>query len=371
MAAGSRRRIGIVLILLALVLILMLAFAVYLMRDQLFPTQPGTEALPTQVVEPMVEIVVLAQPVARGTTINNDMLAMIMYPQREMVTGLFFTDKNEVVNKRANQDLQAGVPLTSGLVSDTDTGSYAAFRIPRGMVSVSIPITKLSSVAYALQPGDHVNVIGSLLLVDLDSNFQTELPNRLGQVIAPGTGETGTSMTVAVSPSESSVGRTELDSTLNSPIYMQPSESQRPRLVSQTLIQDAVVLWVGQFPTDGKMVNPSMVPTVSPEADPAAAEAAAATATVDRTVISLIVTPQDAVTLNYLMLSGAKLSLALRGAGDIDIIQTQSVTLQYLLEQYGITNPTKLPYGTEPRVDDMLFPQDELAPSEPQPAPEG
>jgi pilus assembly protein CpaB len=65
----------------------------------------------------------------------------------------------------------------------------------------------------------------------------------------------------------------------------------------------------------------------------------------------LIVTPQDAVTINYLILSGAKLNLVMRSAGDIDRIATEAVTLQYIMDFYGIPNPAKLPYGLEPRLD--------------------
>ena len=73
-------------------------------------------------------------------------------------------------------------------------------------------------------------------------------------------------------------------------------------------------------------------------------------------VITLIVDPQDAVTLNYLLFSGAELTLALRAADDDFITATESATLQFLLDEYNITMPAKLPYGMEPRVDDPELP---------------
>jgi pilus assembly protein CpaB len=73
---------------------------------------------------------------------------------------------------------------------------------------------------------------------------------------------------------------------------------------------------------------------------------------VDPDQISLVVSPQDAVTINYIMLnSGAMLNLALRSAGDTKVDKTEAVTLQFLMDQYNIPFPSKLPYGTEPRVD--------------------
>jgi pilus assembly protein CpaB len=84
-------------------------------------------------------------------------------------------------------------------------------------------------------------------------------------------------------------------------------------------------------------------------------------------VITLIVTPQDAITLNYLIYAGAELTLVLRSAGDEAIIDTQAVTLQYLLDQYDIPVPVKLPYGIEPRVDELVPP--ELPNDQPVPTP--
>lgn len=69
-------------------------------------------------------------------------------------------------------------------------------------------------------------------------------------------------------------------------------------------------------------------------------------------MITLVVTPQDAVTLNYIMLNkGAKINLVMRSAGDTQVGKTEAVTLQFLMDQYNIPFPSKLPYGLEPRVD--------------------
>jgi hypothetical protein len=56
------------------------------------------------------------------------------------------------------------------------------------------------------------------------------------------------------------------------------------------------------------------------------------------------------------LFSGAELTLALRAADDDSITATESATMQYLLDEYNITMPAKLPYGTEPRVDDLELP---------------
>jgi pilus assembly protein CpaB len=73
-------------------------------------------------------------------------------------------------------------------------------------------------------------------------------------------------------------------------------------------------------------------------------------------VITLIVSPQDAVTLNYLIYSGAQLTLALRNPNDAQADGTEAVTLSYLLDQYNIPIPVKLPYGSQPAVTALVPP---------------
>jgi len=73
-------------------------------------------------------------------------------------------------------------------------------------------------------------------------------------------------------------------------------------------------------------------------------------------LITIIVTPQDAVTLNYLLYSGAELTLALRASGDDSVISTEAATLQFMLDVYSIPVPAKLPYGTTPRIEELVPP---------------
>ncbi len=346
MAAGGRRKSGRILILIALVLVIVLAAAAFLLRDRFFPQQQA-QTLPTPSPrQDLINIVVLAQPVSRGTVLTEGVLATIAYPQGEMVEGLFFTDMQQVIGNQVKYDLEQGVPLTPSLVTTAKEGSIASFEIEAGKVAISIPITSLTSVSYGLQPQDHVNILAAVSLVDLDPDFQTKLPNFTASVLVPGPtggedGGTSASTMIQSGGATSQQGRTELDTTLNQPVYVVPSEGQRSRLVSQTLVQDAVVLWVGEFPEDG---NITQMPTPVPDTAPAEGET---TTTPRPTLITLIVSPQDAVTLNYLMLSNASLNLALRGAGDSQLIETEAVTLQFIMDQYRIPYPTKLPYGLE------------------------
>ncbi|NMC52090.1 MAG: Flp pilus assembly protein CpaB [Chloroflexi bacterium] len=367
MAAGGRRKSGRILILLALVLVLVLALAAFFLRDQLLPQSSVAEVLATPTPrQDLVNIVVIAQPVSRGTILTEAMLATIAYPQRELVAGLFFTNMEEVIGAQVKFDLEQGVPLTRSMITDAKEGSYAAFEIPRGMVAISIPIDELTSLSYGLQPRDHINIIGTIQLVDLDTDFQTRLPNYTASVISPGPTDcnecAGDSLSAIISTggAGSTQGRTELDPVFQQPVYVIPSEDQRPRMVSQTIVQDAIVLWVGDFPETGQLTTAAAQPTPTPLPEgQAPVEGQVVEETPLPTRITLIVTPQDAVTLRYMLLSDADLALVLRGAGDTDRVATEAVTLQFIMDQYNFPYPAKLPYG----LDNVISVTDLLAPA--------
>jgi Flp pilus assembly protein CpaB len=340
-----------------LILALVAVAVVYLRFIQ--PPQAQVAQVPTPTPIEMVNVVVVTQQVPRGQVLDENVLATIQIPRSAFVEG-YFTDLAEVVGKRARVSLVPNMLLTTGMVVDTseqlsETGSTAALQIPRGMVAVSVPINRLSSVSYALRPGDHVNVIVSLLFVDLDADFQTILPNKNAVVIAPSPGslETGEGATLsAASQGAAGVqGRAEIDPLLEQTFYVVPSEGQRPRLVAQTLLQDSIVLGIGEFPLKDEEAAPQVQATPQAE-EPAPQQQEAApqptpTPLPKPEVITLIVTPQDAVTLNYLLNGPARISLALRPADDDTRVQTEAATLDFLLKQYNIPVPVKLPYGAE------------------------
>lgn len=367
-------RRGRIFIYLAFILILGLV-AVFIVYQQYLSPQnivEPSEPVPTQVVE-LVNVLVVTQRVPRGTTLDESVLGVVPI-QRELFMEGMFTEISDVEGRLVKFDLDAGIPLTSGMLVDTaeqlsSTGSVAALSIPRGMVAVSIPVNRLSSVSYAPRAGDRVNVIVSMLLIDLDTDFQTVTPNDVGTLIAPGTeGELGPNyLTVRLEDVGgegevvvgSPVGKLDVVPGLDQPIYSVPSEGQRPRLVSQSLLQDAVVLGVGNFPLEEKEEE-IQEPDTGEEPAPAPSEGETPEQEVQPPeppdVITLIVTPQDAITLNYLIFGGGQLTLALRAVDDDTRVQTDAVTLQYLLDQYNIPVPVKLPYGMEPRVDQLEQP---------------
>jgi pilus assembly protein CpaB len=372
-------RRGRILILLALILIIGLFAVAVIYLNFLQPTQEAPTVVATPTPIDMVNVIVITQRVPRGNVLDETVVGMIPIP-RDLVIQGYYTDVAEVVGRRARVDLDANMIVTSGMLVDTtgmisESGSDAAIFIPRGMVAVSIPINKLSSVSYAPQAGDHVNVIASMMFVDLDTEYQTILPNEAATVIGAGTSpeEGGPStLTASIREGSNSQGRTELDPLLEQSFYIVPSERQRPRLVSQNLLQDAIVLGVGSFPLRDE--EPEAEPTDEVDQQPVEEVPTPegqekSPKIVPPTVVTLVVTPQDAVTLNYLMFSGANLTLALRPTGDDTRVETEAATLDFLLTQYNIPVPVKLPYGMEPRIDEPILPEvpDVIEPTPPAP----
>jgi pilus assembly protein CpaB len=157
-------------------------------------------------------------------------------------------------------------------------------------------------------------------------------------------------------------GRPETDPLMNQTFYILPSEPQRPRLVSQTLIQDVIVLQMGNFLTPAEktaLEATQPAPTATPVPGAEQPQQAGPTPTpmpAPPDVITLIVSPQDAVTLNYLIYGGAELTLVLRNPRDTAANGTEAVTLSYLLDQYSIPIPVKLPYGFQPAVTALVPP---------------
>lgn len=366
--ASRGRRVGMIFIVLALILVVILGAAAYFGKDIFFPSpiivsQPTAEAPAVKTVD----IVVLTQNVSFGGTITEAALGFAPIPADRFVDGLYFKTKEQVKGRRARYQMQSGTILTTGMLSESAVGSYASSQIPKGMVAISIPITQLTSVSFALQPGDHVTVLVALLLEELDPNFQSALPNTTANVVKPGTNAadkngavapSSLTLTITSNGAGSTQGRTELDPVLNQPVYVQGSEAQRPRIVTQLLVSDAMVLGVGPFPLDGSPKGGSATPTPPPAvAGGPTPTPAPAVAPKDPEVITLVVSPQDAITLNYILLNkGAKINLALRSAGDdTKVDKTEAVTLQFLMDQYNIPFPSKLPYGLEPCVRSLDY----------------
>ena len=346
-------RRGRVFIYLALILLVVLAGAFLFIRNQ-------SDAEEIAAIAPAsVDIVIAQQNIPQGAEITEDVLGKISLPGGTNFGVMFRYDQRgeQVIGKIAKYPIEQGVVITQPMVGNSgeiaSTGPEWANLISPGMTAISIPTSRLSSVAYGISDGAHVNVIACFLFVDVDSGFQTILPNRTAFVSQSGVPPAGApSLSASVSAGQTgeqsgaAQGRAELDPTFQQPIYIVPSEAQRPRPVCQTVFQDATVLKLGNFPVDGQVVTAEVDLAQGEEPPPAPAP----------DIVSIIVSPQDATSLTYLLYGGAKLTLTLRGANDTSRVETEAATLQFLLSQYAIPVPAKIPYASEPRIDSLVDP---------------
>jgi pilus assembly protein CpaB len=367
------------LILVAMVLLLgVLAAFLVLRRFSGGGGAPSQEQAPPDIGQ----IVIAAQDITRGSVVPENALVVSPYP-RDLIVETMLTDLTQAAGKYARLDIARGMPITQNMLTEEPgkllgEGSRAAVAIPPGFTAISVPITRLSSVAYALRNGDKVDVIVSAVVVDLDEDFQTSLPNDtlllLGQDGGNRTGyactelQQGETGPTCVNPEPPPMGKLVEVPETDVPLYQIPIEDQRPRLVSQRLIANATVLQVGSFKTADEEALGQLA--VQPQGVGAPSGAEAQTQTVKPPdVVTLIVTPQDALALNWAMKAGMDLVFTLRGPNDVTATTTTSVTLGYLFDNYRIGVPDPQPYGLEPRLTEPItpvLPNDAAPPAPPQ-----
>ncbi|MBL8058452.1 MAG: hypothetical protein JNK29_17235, partial [Anaerolineales bacterium] len=276
------------------------------------PSQPVVEVTATPAE--LIEIIRAVQPIERGAPIPTEAIGLVPWPKQYAPADLVVTNADDVVGSRARYSLQPGEPIfktmiVKSLQEISPFGSDAAGRIPPGFTAISLPYDKRNGVALGIRDGDYVNVLVSWSLVDIDLDFQSVLPNLSAAVAPPNSNFTTdpnatnvqgvlTGIVVGSGPQTNAIGRAETDPVLNVPLYLVPQEQQRSRLVSQSIIQNAMVLKVGEFGADQPTV---LVPTPVPQptvegATPTAAPPATPTP-LPPDIITLVVAPQDALVL--------------------------------------------------------------------------
>jgi pilus assembly protein CpaB len=310
----------------------------------------GLTAQPTQAA--LTEVFYAAQNIPQGTKITRDMLGTFSLPP-ENVADVMFTiaEEGALVGQTARFTLDQGVVITSSMVGAGPVeiaGPAWAVKIPSGMVAATIPTNRLSLVGFGVADGAHVNVNACMLFVDVDPAYQSILPNYISvmsDVFFPPEGQPTLSLNASTGEITARQGRTEIEPTFQKPIYIVPSEPQRPRLVCQMILQDVVVLKLGNFTGQVAPADPNATPS------PAQAQQQASP-----DIVTLMVNPQDSIALNYFVYTGAVLSMSLRNPNDTSRFAAESATLTSLLTQYNISLPSKLPYAVQPRVDTMAAP---------------
>lgn len=367
----GRRTIAIVIFVVG-ILILAGVIVIAVLPPEATPVPPENDnGGPVQTVEEAatpipqtVDVYVSLQTVPRGFQYPEDaaqLEGLVVADQRVTATikENVITDINDILGKYARNDIFQGETFTEDALteapSETGLASYGpSSLIPPGYLAAAIPLDRLNSVAYALDEGDHVDIMISFQFLQLDEEFQTflrdqavffmEVPVEAGEE-GGGEGATGEpQMTLfVISP----YGRFE-ELPTGDLAHISPSEFQRPVPVSM-IIQNATVIQVGAWKPPALVQPPTPEPTpVAEGAEPTATPFAQITPIPEPPdVLVIALTPQEQLLMKYAVESNADIDFALRGALDSDFYTLDPIELGSFLERFGFDIPENLNYTVD------------------------
>ena len=367
MGAGRGRRTGLVVVVVILLLLVVGGGAILYLQS-LIGTPAGGEPTPTEVPQ-TTSVIVAARAISRGTRMSASDVTSIEWPLSvplpagSMIQGDGVTTAGleQVEGRVARVDILQGQQVLETMLTVADqnltlqqSGSDAALLVPAGQVAVAMEVNRVSTVAYAIRPGDHVDIMISYRFVDVDEEWQTYLPNSVGTVVMPANVSGGLTPQI--------FGREPDESPLGFQWMIVPSElSPRPRQSTQLIIDNAVVMHTGDWPlTDEPVVVATAAPAegeaAGPTPVPGSEPTPAASSTID--IVTLIMSRQDALVLKFSFEQGADIDFALRSALDNELtdVTTETVSLQYLLDFYNLSDPPRLPIALDPRTDAFINP---------------
>jgi Flp pilus assembly protein CpaB len=309
-------RRGRILILLGLILAIGAAAVVFLLLQSATQTA-GTVEVPRETV------VVAKQPIAEDEPLA-DRLELRDVPSEMVQEGALRTlDGTETM--LAKGPIPQGSIVYQEMIQTPEEqmreGNVSQLVEP-GYVAMAFPIDELSSVSYGIQPGDYVDVLMTLPIIDIDQENQVKEP-----VCPP------------LCPSGSAEGDM---------VESQATE-QKQRLVTQLTVQKIRVLGVGRW---------NYTPAPTEEAAQTDARTEAPAEPVLPEYITLMLQPQDALVLKMAKEYGVRIDMAVRAADDGQDFATQAVTLDYLLARFGIDLPPKQPYT----IEGLVIPEQLLVP---------
>lgn len=285
---------------------------------------------------PTTQVIVALQPIGRGADFVAGSIGRRDWPANNVPPEVI-ADEAETIGKVAKTDIVQGQIIVRDMLVDVAGAGEASFQIPTGRVAVAYPINRQNSVAYAIQPGDFVDILVTAYFLDVDEEFQTTLPNKAQfffPVIDEETGEpVGFNLSQQVDQ-----GRFEI-ATDDLPAIIFPRENQIPRRVAQLTVQAAKVIRVGPW------IEPPPPPTPEPATGGEGEEVPPTPTPNLPDIVTLAVNPQDALVMLWLRQSGIYTEMALRAAGEENADHlTEAVTLQYMLTRFNVAVPPKIEF---------------------------
>ena len=330
--------------------------------------EPGIP-VPTATPPPGYENVVVTKvDIPLGTLLTKDLIEIEKRPDTNIAfqrpAPITFEDLDEVAGKIARYDIAQGQEILRDMLAVNatdmgDLGSDLALFVDPTEVAVAFPINQLTGNAFAMRPGDRVDVLMTLRVVAIDPEFRTALPNFVQRVIEPELRTNGQFLVDAIPQ-----GRLEFIEEVGQVAEIVPSTlgiegqdfepgSPIPKRVTQLTIQQAEVLWVGTWKNQDELI-PSDGTSVFTGAQVPCAVFYRRAVTPDVVILSM--SSQDALALKYALERGISIDLALRSQGDESNFVTASVTLPQIVEQGGLNVPPPADFDLHPRPEDVPIP---------------
>lgn len=310
------------------------------------PTEIDTGISMSVLPSDLVEVVVSLQTVPRGWRMTEAELTTDLRFAGEVGPNVI-TDINDALNLFARTDIYQGQTLTKdALVDDirliVSQNFGPSSLIPPGFVAQSVPMDRLSSVAYGLDEGDYVDILVSFILQEIDEQFQTLLENSITFYLRD---EEGNPIVVTVDP----YGRFE-ELPTGEIAHIAPSESKRRPILVSMILQNAKVIQVGTWQPDLPLsaATPTPAPVAEGEATPTPLSGEEPTPTPrppDALLLALL--PQQQLLLKYAVESNANITFALRGINDAQLYTIENVDFNYIQQRFNIRIPENFEFTTE------------------------
>ncbi|MBE2221448.1 MAG: flagella basal body P-ring formation protein FlgA [Anaerolineae bacterium] len=335
--------------------------------------EPG---VPTPTATPAVQfesVVIAERSIPAGERLREDLLVIERRPTSNIALqgGYTFTDTQDLIGDIVKTNIAEGQAILAPMIALNPTdlaasGSDISLYIDQGRVAIAFPINQYSGAAFAMRPGDKVDVLMSLPVVELDPEFNTKLPNVTQRVDDLALAE-GRDFLFP----DALEGRLELIEPLNlvgevsGPIGSdsESMSTQVSRRITQLTIQQAEVIWVGTWQDPLELERQaaraaaeaelaaanSDIPVPTPTPLPSRLEA-----TPDVVILSL--SAQDALALKWSLERGVDIDLVLRSPGDTTVFATNSVSLPVLVDNGALRIPEKSDFDIDPSMYKLEFP---------------
>ncbi|MCA9961610.1 MAG: hypothetical protein KC413_15445 [Anaerolineales bacterium] len=378
------------------------------------PNLPPPTATPSVRFEP---VVVARVNIPVGQRLTPELLEVETRPNNNIALqgGYTFANIEDLIGRIVKVEVSEGQAVLSPMIALNATdlasfGSDLALYLDQGRVAVAFPFSlngdesteeaAIRGAAFAMRPGDFIDVMMTLRILEIDPEFRTALPNLTQRVYQSGLLE-GSEFLFP----ETVQGRLEFIPEINQVAEIIPSDNfiegqdfeagtPIPKRVTQLTIQQAEVIWVGTWKQQDELLEdlepiPSPVTTDETAVDLTEEEGMEDTTTGPEgtlcvspisneiiecpivreqtrpDVVILSMSSQDALALKWALERGVDIDLALRAQGDNTVFFTTSVSLPQIINEGGLAVPSDADFDLHPRVDD----EDLLRPRLPDEAP--